>query len=221
MEIKTIADIYHQINALQTEFATSTIKKVRNLFLEKSQRVEGLRVIDIGCGDGRVLNEVFLENCGLKFSEVIGTDKSIDMVKFARDKYVNDKLKFHVLDIASSDIGDNFGTFDIATSYYVFHWFKDQQQAINNVQKLLKPGGIFHLHFVVDFSIANFFGPLMKKYESMEKPLTDAIPLLKQDANYMENIKKVLEKSGFNVELSEIIGVDYDFKTAETYISKF
>ena len=221
MEIKTIAEVYHQINALQTEFALSTVNKVKYLFLEKAQSAVGNRLIDIGCGDGRVLKEVFLENCGLKFSEVIGTDKSVDMVKFANDNYVNDKLNFHVLDIASSNIGDNFGTFDIATSYYVFHWFKDQQQAVNNVQKLLKPGGIFHLHFVVDFSIANFFGSLIKKYKSMEKPLTDAIPLLKQDPNFMENFKSVLEESGFNVELSEILGIDYDFKTAETYIGKF
>ena len=54
----------------------------------------------------------------------------------------------------------------------------------------------------------------------MEKPLTDAIPLLKQDPNFMENFKSVLEESGFNVELSEILGIDYDFKTAETYIGK-
>ena len=55
----------------------------------------------------------------------------------------------------------------------------------------------------------------------MDKAICDSTSPFQEDANFMENFKKVLEENGFNIELSEIIGIDYDFKTAETYMSKF
>lgn len=221
MSVESFPEIYHQINALQTDFALSVLDKVKDLFLIKAQSVDNLRSIDIGSGDGRVLKEIFIEKCGLNFSEVVGTDKSIDMVKFAREKYGSEKIDFHVLDIGSANLSENFGTFDVATSYFVFHWVKDLPQAIKNVQKVLKPGGIFHLYFCVDFSISKFYAPLLKKYKSMGNAINESTPPLQKDANFMENFKEILEGSGFTIELSEVIGIDYDFKTAETYMSKY
>lgn len=125
MSSESIPEIYHQINGLQIDFASVALEKVKSLFLKKAQSGNLLRSIDIGCGDGKVLKEIFIEKCGLNFSEVVGTDKSSDMVKFAQNKYGSDKINFRVLDITSSNIDENFGTFDIATSYFVFHWVKD------------------------------------------------------------------------------------------------
>lgn len=193
MSSESIPEIYHQINGLQIDFALVALEKVKSLFLEKAQSGNLLRSIDIGCGDGKVLKEIFIEKCGLNFSEVVGTDKSSDMVKFAQNKYGSDKINFRVLDITSSNIDENFGTFDIATSYFVFHWVKDLPQALKNMHKLLKPGGIFHLHFCVDFSVSKFYASLLKKCKSveMDKAIRDSASPFQEDANFMENFKKV------------------------------
>lgn len=217
--MKSIAEIYHESNRLQIDFASKTIEKVKSLFLEKAQCGNHLRLIDIGCGDGRVLKEIFIKNCGLKFSEVVGTDKSTDMVKFACSKYGNDKTNFHLLDIESSCFDENLKAFDVATSYFVFHWIKNYKQAIENVHSFLKPGGIFHLYFVADHSLATFFDELARKYKSMKATINSYYPPMQNDLNFQENFERILSDRGFIIEKGEVIVDFYDFGTIENFKS--
>lgn len=218
--MKSIAEIYHESNRLQIDFASTTVNNVKGLFMEKAKSDEKLRLLDIGCGDGKVLREVFVEKCGLNLSEVVGTDKSVDMVTFAREKYGDGKkFYFHVLDIESSNLSDKLDYFDVVTSYFVFHWIKNYKQAIKNAHSFLKPGGIFHLYFVIDHSLAKFFNELATKYKSMEVTINQNYPPVLNDANFQENFECTIREQGFLIEKEEVIVDFYDFVTLENFKS--
>lgn len=108
---------YSKNNALQYNFAMNLLSKIS--FDSKS------RVLDIGCGDGVITNEVakiVSEGC------VIGTDISEQMIDFASKKYKDqDNLRFVIMDGSKNIFRDQF---DVVISFNCLHWIKDQQKAL-------------------------------------------------------------------------------------------
>jgi trans-aconitate methyltransferase len=90
-------------------------------------------VLDIGCGDGRITAEIAkLVPNGF----VLGIDISQNMITEAQKCFGNIKnLEFQCVDAAgfSSD-----KKFDLAVSFGVFHWIKDQSRALKNIYNHLK-----------------------------------------------------------------------------------
>ena len=94
-------------------------------------------VIDIGCGDG-----VLTEQIARAGAKVIGLDASADMIEAARarglDAFVAD---CQILDLDRQV--DRFGQFDAAFSNAALHWMLDPVAVARGVFKLLRPGGRF------------------------------------------------------------------------------
>lgn len=113
---------YSKNNALQYNFAMKLLSKMS--FDSKS------RVLDIGCGDGVITNEIagiVPEGC------VIGTDISLKMIEFASNKYSDqNNLRFLVMDAAGNIFREQF---DVITSFNCLHWIKDQQNALSGIAK--------------------------------------------------------------------------------------
>lgn len=99
------------------------------------------RVLDIGSGAG---------HAALAFApfvaECIGCDLTPEMVKvatqFAKDKEIRN-VHFRVGDVENLEFGNE--SFDFVTCRYAAHHFSDLQQAIQEVTRVLKPGGTFIL----------------------------------------------------------------------------
>lgn len=115
-------DKYSKNNALQYNFAMNLLSKIS--FDSKS------RVLDIGCGDGVITNEIaeiVHEGC------VIGTDISEQMIGFASKKYLNQcNLRFLVMDASKNIFREQF---DVVTSFNCLHWVKDQQNTLFAIAK--------------------------------------------------------------------------------------
>lgn len=81
------------------------------------------RILDLGCGSGQLTAKIgeFLE-------EVIGMDKSEEMIADAKSKYPNIKIK--VGDAENFNFDKNF---DAIFSNATLHWVKDQTGAINSM----------------------------------------------------------------------------------------
>jgi ubiquinone/menaquinone biosynthesis C-methylase UbiE len=96
----------------------------------------GDRVLDLGCGNGR-LSELF----ALRHVEYFGVDNSPALIKLANEKYP-DKL-FIVADALALPLSENY--FDVVTSIAIMNHIpaEFQQLYLENILKVLRPGGWF------------------------------------------------------------------------------
>jgi trans-aconitate methyltransferase len=96
------------------------------------------RVLDIGCGDGKLTAEIAER---LPRGSAMGIDNSEEMIHLASETYpphAFPRLSWRVVD-ARSLVFD--GEFDVIFSNAVLHWVKDHQPVLSGIRRSLKPGG--------------------------------------------------------------------------------
>jgi ubiquinone/menaquinone biosynthesis C-methylase UbiE len=111
---------YSKNNNLQYNFAMQV--------LEKSKICPEDRVLDLGCGDGRITSHIARithEGC------VIGTDISEKMTEHANTTYRSQtNLRFLPMDTSKNVFKNQF---DVITSFNSLHWVKDQENALKGI----------------------------------------------------------------------------------------
>ena len=118
--------------------------------------LKGKRILDLGCGAGEFCRYV-LDN-GAEF--VVGTDISQNMIGQAK-KLENEKIKFKLL--AMEDITTLNQTFDVVVSSLAFHYVKDFDKLIKDINSCLTDGG--QLVFSQEHPIGTSFIPVNKNLE--------------------------------------------------------
>jgi trans-aconitate methyltransferase len=98
---------------------------------------ENERILDLGCGSGQL---TFKINGFAK--EVIGIDKSAEMIADAKSKFPN--IEFQVKDAESYKFDKKF---DSIFSNATLHWVKNYKDSINSMYKNLKDNGKIVLEF--------------------------------------------------------------------------
>lgn len=138
------------------------------------------KVLDIGCGDGKITAEVARAVAG---GYVVGVDSSVDMLDFARKNFSEQRnCRFELMDARELCFTNEF---DVVFSNSVLHWVKDHRLVLCGIKNALTPGGRFLLNmggkgncedilniaceliatekwkqFFLDFSFSwNFYGP--------------------------------------------------------------
>ena len=112
--------------------------------LEFVPRDKGLSVLDLGCGTG-TLTAKLAESAG----KVIGVDSSESMIARAEAQYPD--IDFMVSDALSLPFDNQF---DVVFSNAVFHWIKNHDALLDNVRRVLKPGGMLICEFGAAGNIA-------------------------------------------------------------------
>lgn len=125
------------------------------LFERLGGRVEGLRVLEIGCGRG-IGTEILFDRFGA--AEVHAFDVDADMVDLARSRlsrYPPDRLKLYTGDAGSIEEPDQSfdAVFDFASIHHVPAW----QVAVTEVARVLKPGGRFFFEEVTNHALGRWF----------------------------------------------------------------
>jgi trans-aconitate 2-methyltransferase len=103
--------------------------------LDRLQPCAGERVLDIGCGTGRLTAEIAAR---AQRSEVIATDVSASMLEQAR-AYYGGIARFTRANGMHLPFVD--GSFDAVFSTATFHWIPDHEQLFGEIYRVLKPGG--------------------------------------------------------------------------------
>jgi len=104
-------------------------------------RVDGERVLEIGCGRG-VGTEIIFERFGAR--EVDAFDLDPDMIERARRRlsgYSRDRLRLFVGDVAAINAED--ASYDAVFDFGIVHHVPAWQQAIVEISRVLRPGGRF------------------------------------------------------------------------------
>lgn len=124
-------DKYAKLYDKKLEFLNSFEK---NMLMKMAGDVKGKKVLDIGCGTGR-LARVLIE----KNADYTGVDISEEMLKIAKKK--NTKGKFLEADIEELPFEDE--SFDVIICAFVIVHVGDLKEAFREAYRVLKKGGIF------------------------------------------------------------------------------
>ena len=98
------------------------------------------RILDIGCGDGRVTQKLAFR---VPNGEVLGVDASNGMIAAAKE-YESDNLSFEVLEVDDFIFHEQF---DVIFSHAALHWVRDHGILLQNVYEALRMGGYARLNF--------------------------------------------------------------------------
>jgi trans-aconitate methyltransferase len=97
------------------------------------------RILDVGCGDGKVTAELAR---AVPHGSIVGVDASPQMIEFATRWFSAPNLEFHVMDARKIQFVRKF---DLVFSNAALHWVDDHQAFLRGAASVLRPGG----HLVV------------------------------------------------------------------------
>jgi trans-aconitate 2-methyltransferase len=103
------------------------------------------RVLDVGCGDGKITAEVA---AGVPQGSVVGVDPSVKMIRYAQGKWGSIhglNLRFEVADARTLPFHEEF---DQVVSFNALHWVMAQEEALMSIRAALKPRGRAQLRLV-------------------------------------------------------------------------
>ena len=124
---KTRSKVYDQLDWTRKQ-------EYMNAILKMCQLKSNYFVCDIGTGTGVVANALS------KYCKVIhGIDISEDMLGKAEMEHNAHNITWECMDAERMSFPDN--SFDVVTARMVFHHIKNQQKAICECNRILKPGG--------------------------------------------------------------------------------
>lgn len=122
---------YHAHSSAQQVWARELIAKLE---LQPDERV-----LDIGCGDGKVTAEIAAMLPG---GDVVGIDSSAEMIRFARLEFPTARirnLRFEVMDARAIRFESQF---DAVFSNAALHWIaSDHRAVVAGIARGLRPGG--------------------------------------------------------------------------------
>ncbi len=136
---KILADLEKGYDMVADKFSSTRFFMWRDLEFFKDMVKPGDKVLDFGCGNGRLTG--FLEN---RFEEYVGLDISQRLVEIAKQKYNSEKVSFVKLSANFSTLPFKDNYFDIIFSIAVFHHFPSKGYALRvagELQRVLKPSG--------------------------------------------------------------------------------
>jgi trans-aconitate methyltransferase len=114
---------YAANSTTQTSWAHELIKKLSLQGHEK--------VLDIGCGNGKITNAIAGKLCTGK---AVGIDKSANMISLATRQFDRQNLSFYVMDATELSLLEKF---DIAFSNAALHWVKNHKSVLLHLKKIL------------------------------------------------------------------------------------
>lgn len=118
-----------------------------NTIIKKLDATKGSRILDIGCGWGKIAQYISTKT-GCK---IIGVTISDEQSLYAKSNY--DPEQVHIMNIDYRKIYETFGTFERIYSIGMFEHIRYENYTtfFNMIKKCLKPNGRMILHTIITF----------------------------------------------------------------------
>jgi trans-aconitate 2-methyltransferase len=202
------AAAYNKQSALQKYLAD---KHLASVALDGTERV-----LDLGCGDGKITAEIADR---LPHGSALGVDPSTAMIAFARRHFgapVRRNLDFAVADAAQLPYRNEF---DLVVSFNALHWVRAQQLALQSIRQALRRSGSAFLEFVPQ-------GPRTSLEDVIEATRTGA-RWARYFAGYVapyvhftpEEYRQMAEACRLRVDRIDIEDTAWSFETREAFVS--
>ncbi|KAL5239346.1 hypothetical protein ACI65C_006756 [Semiaphis heraclei] len=184
---------YIKDNGIQQKEA----KDALTAYIEKMAWTSNEIVLDIGCGPGDVTSDIlypFLKN---KIKQLVGVDKSVEMVEYAKKNFGRSQIDFKALDIENAKDCSSFYScrFNKIFSFFCFHWIHNKVNSLFNMHLMLKSGG----EILINFLLVN---PLVELYKCMDEEWQKYIKDIKhmsQDSYPRDQLRGMFIEAGFRV----------------------
>lgn len=120
-----------------TDYAHNSGGQARFAFelLDKLQLRPHQSVLDIGCGDGKITQQIA---ASVAPALVVGIDSSEAMIDYAHQHHRADNLQFYCMDATAIVLPQQF---DIVFSNAALHWVADHPAVLRGLASVLKTGG--------------------------------------------------------------------------------
>lgn len=118
-------------------------------------RLDGQRVLEIGCGRG-IGTQLLVEHFGAR--EVTAFDLDPDMVARAKHRlraYIPNQVHLYVGDATQITAED--ASFDAVVDFGIIHHIPNWQDAVAEIYRVLKPGGLFFFEEVTRQALNRWF----------------------------------------------------------------
>jgi trans-aconitate methyltransferase len=157
--------------------------------LELLNPQQGERILDLGCGDGRLTKVLQELGCSVK-----GVDFSEDFIKTAKSNGLDaEVMDAHHLTFTSE--------FDAVFSNAALHWMKQPKSVIAGVKRALKPNGRFVAEFGGHGNIQSILDALQIALKERSINLEDVNPWYFPTP---DEYKALLETEGLRVDSIEL-----------------
>jgi trans-aconitate methyltransferase len=198
------AELYRERSTLQQAMAAEVLQAL--------QMTSSDRVLDVGCGDGRITSEIARR---VPKGYVVGVDASSHMIELASEK-PEPTLHFAIADARSLPFRHEF---DLVVSFNALHWIHEQDLALASIHKSLKSGATAHLRLVP-------MGPrksIETVLEETRKSATWSEYFYEFRDPYVrlteEEYCSLAQKSGFRVERVQTESKTWDFRTRAEFLA--
>jgi trans-aconitate 2-methyltransferase len=128
---------YARLSSLQKAMAEEVLALLN---LEGSERV-----LDIGCGQGKITAEIAAR---VPRGAVVGVDASQDMIDFASSHFGSaerSNIQFETGDARRLRFREEF---DLVVSFNALHWVAEQDAALRSIRSAMKPDAVAQLRLV-------------------------------------------------------------------------
>ncbi len=178
----------HMFNPIRIEYITETIKKYYKL-KSKYNFLEGLKILDIGCGGGLISEP--MSRLGAKVTGIDASEKNIEVAKLHSKK---NSLEINYLNTSPEKL-DELEKYDIILNLEIVEHVENINLYINSCQKLLKKNGLM------------FTATLNRSLTSYVKAIVGAeyilrwLPIGTHDWNKFikpEELEKILSQENFS-----------------------
>ncbi len=178
-EVKSFFDQTHIY--LHKDFGVSVRAEIAWDLL--ADRIEGKRVIDVGCGNGDVTLRYLDKVEQLDYLDI--SDKMLELVKSKVPENMASKVAFFNCDLEQLDVTKKY---DIIVAYGLIMHVNSPFESLKKMSELLEPGGL-----------------LLTQYTNYSHPISRFNKFLRRERNYSINkidkkiFKDLTSKLGFKV----------------------
>lgn len=150
-----------KLNAIEKALMNNPVRALiqrrheARLFERMGGRLEGQRVLEIGCGRG-VGTDIIFRRFGAR--EVQAFDLDPEMIALARRRlsaYPPERLRLFVGDATAIEAAD--ASFDAVFDFGIIHHIPRWQTAVAEVSRVLRPGGRFFFEEVTRHALNRWF----------------------------------------------------------------
>ena len=126
----------HMFNPIRIQYITDSIKKYYNIKNDKANFLEGLNILDIGCGGGLISEP--MTRLGAKVTGIDASEKNIKIAKLHSQK---SELQINYLNTSPENLDDN-EKYDIILNLEIVEHVDNVNLYIKSCYKLLKKNGL-------------------------------------------------------------------------------